>query len=165
MIVTGTFIASTKIVIFFSRSGAATHSQNSVFAVEINLTFPAVIRDEIGNAPAEIYVRAVGQFLAARCAICSRASRGLSGITNSFRFTMRCTKIAGVIDMFRLDSADGHDFFDLDDGRLRGHGHDGIEISRRKTVRQIPQFIGSLRLDERIIRVNAASRGCSASLR
>src|SRR6266852_7998307 len=59
----GNFHRVHLVEIFFAGFCAAPHSQNSVFAVEINGDFfGQIVRDEIGNSPAEIYIRAIRQF-------------------------------------------------------------------------------------------------------
>src|SRR5207244_11116409 len=47
---------------FFAGYCAASHSQNSIFAVEIDRDFfRQIVRDEIGNSPAEIHEAAIPQ--------------------------------------------------------------------------------------------------------
>src|SRR6266852_2528843 len=60
----------------------------------------------------------------------------------------------GSHDVFRMDGAYRNNFLDFGDRSLRGHSHDGIEISCSQPISQIPQFIGGLRLDQRIVRAN-----------
>src|SRR5260370_34202435 len=60
----------------------------------------------------------------------------------------------GSHDVFRMDGAYRNNFLDFGDRSLRGHSHDGIEISCSPPISQIPQFIGGLRLDQRIVRAN-----------
>ena len=53
-----------QIVVFFAGLGAAAHAENSVFAVKIHgQPLGQVIGDKIRDAPAEIHVSAVRQFL------------------------------------------------------------------------------------------------------
>src|SRR6266700_813819 len=122
-----------------------------------------------------------GNSSAARCAICSRVSRGLSrsafcwapspgmsfrmplrGITDSFRLHDAMNEDRGSHNVLRIDATDWNDFFDFNNSGLRGHGHDGIEISRRQPIGQIPQLIGSLRFDQRIIRANRQFQNAAA---
>src|SRR5579863_823549 len=95
-----------------------------------------------------------GNSMAARCAICSRVSRGLSGIADSFRLHDAMHENRGRDDMLGLDGADRNDFVYLDDGGCRSHSHNGIEIPRGEAVREIAQFVGGLGLDESIVRVD-----------
>src|ERR1700722_988164 len=96
----------------------------------------------------------LGNSIAARCAICSRVSRGLSGIADSFGLHNAMHKNCRRYDMLRFDRADRNNFVDFDDGRRCSHSHDGVEIPRRETVGQIAQLVGCLGLDESIVRVN-----------
>src|SRR6266403_2148327 len=119
-----------------------------------------------------------GNSSAARCAICSRVNRGFvmpptgitfsegplrgipvlrtpsPGIADSFRLHDAMNEDRGCHDVFWMDGAGRNDFFDFGDGGLRGHGHDGIEISCRQPIGQISQLIGGLRLDQCVVRVN-----------
>src|SRR5229473_621549 len=78
----------------------------------------------------------------------------LAGIAEPFRLHDAMNENRGSHDVFRMDGADRNNFFDFGDSRLRGHGHDGIEISCGQAIGQIPQLIGSLRFDQRVVRVN-----------
>src|SRR6266403_146686 len=101
---------------------------------------------------------------AARCAICSRVSRGFAatgfswlaspGITESFRLHDAVHENRGRNHIFRIDRAHRNNFFRFHDGGFRSHGHDGIEVSCGETIRQVAQRVGFLRLDERIVRVD-----------
>src|SRR5260370_11223144 len=52
-----------EVEIFFAGFCTPAHSQNSIFAVEINCdALRQMAGDEIGNSPAEIYIRAVSEF-------------------------------------------------------------------------------------------------------
>src|SRR5260370_27669127 len=118
-----------------------------------------------------------GNSNAARCAICSRVNRCLAmppagitfsemplrGITDSFRLNDAMNENRGGHDVFGMDGADRNDFFDFGDGGPSGHGHDGIEISCRQAIRQIPQLIGGLRFDQCIVRVNRQFQNAPAS--
>src|SRR5882762_5693949 len=119
-----------------------------------------------------------GNSSAARCAICSRVNRGFvmpptgitfsegplrgipvlrtpsPGIADSFRLHDAMNEDRGSHDVFRMDGAYRNNFLDFGDRSLRGHSHDGIEISCSQPISQIPQFIGGLRLDQRIVRAN-----------
>src|SRR5439155_2216934 len=104
-----------------------------------------------------------GNSRAARWAICSRVRRGLSGTTFSI------ARSAVIVEPFRLHDAvhknrrshhtlringpDWHEFLDFGDGGVRGHGHDGIEISGGEPVGQVAQFVGFLLFDESVVRM------------
>src|SRR5579863_5109797 len=95
-----------------------------------------------------------GNSKAARCAICSRVSRGLSGIADSFCLHDAMHENRGRDDMLGFDRADRNNFVDFHDRGCRSRSHDGIEIPRGEAVREIAQFIGGLGLDESIVRVD-----------
>src|SRR5260370_38374251 len=78
----------------------------------------------------------------------------LPGISESFRLHDRMNEDRRCHDVFRTDGTHGDYFFHFRDGGLRGHGHDGIEISCGQPIGQIPQLIGLLRLDQGIVRLN-----------
>src|SRR5882757_4572816 len=112
-----------------------------------------------------------GSSSAARCAICSRVKRGLvrwttfrilsagiasfgmplPSIAESFRLYETMNEDRGCHDMFRRDSPYRDDFLDFGDSGGRGHGHEGIEVSRGQPIRQIAQLIGLLPFNERVV--------------
>src|SRR5437762_12337644 len=97
--------------IFLARFCSAPHSQNSVFAVEINGDFLGqIVRDEIGNSPAEIYIRAIRQL--ERGALRdlfpgqSRLSQHdllLNGVTRHDLFMCAVTRHNEVLSLARCD--------------------------------------------------------------
>ena len=59
----GDFHGVHEIEIFVTGIRARAHAENSIFAVKVDCEFGRDVGgDEVGNAPAEIYVSAVGQF-------------------------------------------------------------------------------------------------------
>src|SRR5215469_14299394 len=95
-----------------------------------------------------------GNSCAARCAICSRLNRVLSGISHPFRPHDSVYKNRRRDYILRRNRADRHNFIHLHDCRLRRHGHNRIEIPRCQPVRQVPEFIGLFRLDQRELCMN-----------
>src|SRR6266478_2396383 len=85
------------------------------------------------------------------------------GIADSFRLHDAMNEDRGSHDVFRMDGAYRNNFLDFGDRSLRGHSHDGIEISCSQPISQIPQFIGGLRLDQRIVRANRQFEDAAAS--
>src|SRR6202165_5828529 len=116
-----------------------------------------------------------GNSSAARCAICALVNRGLAsmtfcrmvspGITKSFRLHDAMNEDGRCHDMFRIYRTHRYDFFDFGDGRLRGHGHDGIEISCGEAIGQISQLIGLLRFDQGIVRMNRQFQNAALALK
>src|SRR5258708_39052439 len=78
----------------------------------------------------------------------------LPGITEPFRLHDAMDEDRRGHDMFRIDGTHWNDFFHFGDGRLRGHGHDGIEVSCGQPIREIAQLVGLVRFDQGIVRVN-----------
>src|SRR5216684_6155102 len=78
----------------------------------------------------------------------------LPGITESFRLHDAMNEDRRRHDMFRINGSHWNDFFDYGDGRRRGHSHDGIEVSCGQPIGQVSQFIGLMRLNQSIVRVN-----------
>src|SRR6266852_6194939 len=76
------------------------------------------------------------------------------GIAESFRLHDEMNENRRCHDMFRIDGTYWDDFFHFRDGRGRGHGHDGIEISCGQPIGEVPQLIGLLRLDQGIVGMN-----------
>src|ERR1700730_6436548 len=76
------------------------------------------------------------------------------GTADSFRLHDAMNEDRGSHDVFRMDGAYRNNFLDFGDRSLRGHSHDGIEISCSQPISQIPQLIGGLRLDQRVVRMN-----------
>src|SRR6266403_253511 len=105
-----------------------------------------------------------GNSCAARCAICSRVSRGFTatafswlaspGIMESFRLHDTMHENRWRNHIFRVDRAHRDNFFRFHDRRFRGHGHDGIEVSCGESIRQVAQRVGFLCLDEGVVRVD-----------
>src|SRR5437588_959855 len=84
------------------------------------------------------------------------------GIAEPFRLHDAMNEDRRSHNVFWIDSAGRNDFFDFGDSCLRGHGHDGIEIPGGEPIGQISQLIGSLRLDQRIVRVNRQFQNAAA---
>src|SRR5260370_29091444 len=78
----------------------------------------------------------------------------LPGITEPLRLHDAMDEDRRGHDMFRIDGTHWNDFFHFGDGRLRGHGHDGIEVSCGQPIREIAQRVGLVRFDQGIVRVN-----------
>src|SRR5260370_8211751 len=78
----------------------------------------------------------------------------LPGITEPFRLHDAMDEDRRGHDMFRIDVTHWNDFFHFGDGPLRGHSHDGIEVSCGQPIREIAQLVGLVRFDQSIVCVN-----------
>src|SRR6267143_1645909 len=124
--------------------------------------------------PRFTYARS-GNSSAARCAICSLVNRDLAGmtlscmplpgITKSFRLHDAMNEDRRCHDMFRIYRTGRHNFFHFCNGRLRRHGHDGIEISCGQPIGQIPQLIGLLSFDQGIVGMNRKFQNATLALK
>src|SRR4029077_12769772 len=85
------------------------------------------------------------------------------GIADSLRLHDAMNEDRGSHNVFRMDGAYRNDFLDFGDGGLGGHSHDGIEISCGQPIGQIPQLIGGLRLDQRVVRANRQFENAAVS--